>query len=120
MPKKKDIPKDKLISAEIRRFNAALEDLDENKKAVVAPLIKTAAFLSVTIQEIEAIINEEGVIVTYQNGKNQYGTKQSDAVKALVAFQKNLTAIVKTLADIAPAGKIKTSRLKALMGDDNE
>ena len=103
MAEKKDLTKDELIAKEIRRLRKALKDLDKNKLAVVEPLIKTAAFTA--------------VVVEYKNGENQYGTKQSDEVKTLIALQKNLAAALKTLADIAPPTKEKKSRLKDLMGE---
>ena len=53
----------------------------------------------------------------YKNGENQFGTKQSDEVKTLIALQKNLTAAIKTLADIAPTAKEKKSRLKERAGE---
>ena len=117
MAGKKDLTKDELIAKEIRRLRKALKDLDKNKLAVVEPLIKTAAFTAVSLAELEETINRNGFVVEYKNGENQYGTKQSDEVKTLIALQKNLAAALKTLADIAPPTKEKKSRLKDLMGE---
>ncbi len=109
--------KEEKIKKEVARIKRALRDLDKNKLTIVEPLIKSVAFLSVSIPELEATINENGYVSEYQNGENQFGTKQSDEVKTLIALQKNLTAAVRTLADIAPATKPKTSRLKELMNE---
>ena len=117
MAEKKDLTKDELIAKETRRLRKALKDLDKNKLAVVEPLIKTAAFTAVSLAELEETINRNGFVVEYKNGENQYGTKQSDEVKTLIALQKNLAAALKTLADIAPPTKEKKSRLKDLMGE---
>ena len=117
MAGKKDLTKDELIAKEIRRLRKALKDLDKNKLAVVEPLIKTAAFTAVSLAELEETINRNGFVVEYKNGENQYGTKQSDEVKTLIALQKNLATALKTLADIAPPTKEKKSRLKDLMGE---
>ena len=116
MDEKKDLSKDEKIKKGMRRIRRALHDLDKNKLAIVEPLIKTAAFTSVSLGELEATINENGFVVEYKNGENQFGTKQSDEVKTLIALQKNLAAI-KTLADIAPPTKEKKGRLKELMGE---
>lgn len=117
MATKKDLSKEQKIKKEINRLRRALKDLDKNKLVVVEPLIKTAAFTAVSLQELEDTINENGFIVEYKNGENQYGTKQSDEVKTLIALQKNLAAALKTLADIAPPMQKKESRLKTLMGE---
>ncbi len=111
---KKELSKEEKITKEERRLKKALQDLDKNKLAVVAPLIKSAAFMIVSLSELEESINKNGYTSEYQNGENQYGTKQSDEVKTLLAMQKNLTAAIKTLADVAPPNKSKQSRLKEL------
>jgi hypothetical protein len=118
MDGKKELSKDQKIKKEVARLKRALADLDRNKLAVVLPLINAAAFMAVSLAELERAVNENGYTVEYQNGENQFGTKQSDEVKTLLAMQKNLTAAIKTLADIAPASKPKKSRLQDLMGRD--
>ena len=45
--------------------------MDKNKRDTVQPLIKTAAFLAVSLDELQEIINSEGYTVEYQNGANQ-------------------------------------------------
>jgi hypothetical protein len=117
MATRRELTKEEKIKKEISRIKRALKDLDKNKLTVVEPLIKTAAFMAVSLPELEATINENGFVVEYKNGENQYGTKQSDEVKTLLAMQKNLCTAVKTLADIAPATKKKDSRLKDIMGE---
>lgn len=114
MATKTELTKDQKISREIKRLRRVLKDLDKNKLQIVEPLIKTAAFMAVSLPELEAIINEQGYTVEYQNGANQSGTKQSDEVKTHIAMTKNLSTVLKTLADIAPPVKKKESRLQAL------
>ena len=117
MPKSKNMTKEARIKREIRRIQKALADLDANKMAVVKPLIRTAAFTAVSLEDLEEIINRDGFTVEYQNGENQRGTKQSDEVKTQIAMQKNLTAALKTLAEIAPPAPAKAkSRLEMLRG----
>ena len=113
----KTSPKDQKIKKEIARLKRALADLDQNKLTVVMPLIKSAAFMAVSLGELEEEINRSGYTAEYRNGENQFGTKQSDEVKTLLAMQKNLTAAIKTLADSAPASRPKKSRLQELMGE---
>ena len=117
MARKNELSKEEKIKREKARIKRALSDLDKNKLAVVSPLIDTVAFTAVSIEELQQQINENGYTVEYKNGENQFGTKQSDEVKTLLAMQKNLTAAIKTLADIAPASKSKKSRLQELRGE---
>ncbi len=117
MARKKELSKEEKIKREKARISRALSDLDKNKLAVVRPLIESVAFMAVSLEELQEAVNRSGYTVEYKNGENQFGTKQSDEVKTLLAMQKNLTAAIKTLADIAPASKSKKSRLSELRGE---
>lgn len=81
MATKKDLTKEEKIKREFSRLKRIFKDLDKNKLQTVESLIKNAAFMAVSLEELQEIINEEGYTVEYQNGANQSGTKQSDAVK---------------------------------------
>lgn len=95
-------------------IEAHFQRLGQNKLQTVESLIKNAAFMAVSLEELQEIINEEGYTVEYQNGANQSGTKQSDAVKTHIAMTKNHAAIIKQLCDLVPPEKKKESRLQAL------
>lgn len=92
---------------EIARLKRVFKDLDKNKLQTVESLIKNAAFMAVSLEELQEIINAEGYVVEYQNGENQKGTKQSDAVKTHIAMTKNHAAIIKQLTDLVPPEKKK-------------
>lgn len=114
MATKKELTKEQKIKREITRLNRVFKDLDKNKLQTVESLIRTAAFMSVSLEELQEIINEEGYTVEYQNGANQSGTKQSDAVKTHIAMTKNHASIIKQLTDLVPPEKKNESRLLAL------
>lgn len=114
MTTKKDLTKEQRIKKEIARLKRIFKDLDKNKKQIVESLIQNAAFMAVSLEELQEIINEEGYTVEYQNGENQHGTKQSDAVKTHIAMTKNHAAIIKQLSDLVPPERKKESRLQAL------
>lgn len=117
MATKKEYTKEQKIKKEVARIKRALSDLDKNKLTIVQPLIETAAFTAVSLKELEEIINEQGFVAEYKNGENQYGTKQSDETKTLIALQKNQAQAIKTLADNTPETKQKRNRLESLMGN---
>ena len=112
MATKKELTKEQKIKKEIARLKRVFKDLDKNKLQTVESLIKNAAFMS--LEELQEIINAEGYVVEYQNGENQKGTKQSDAVKTHIAMTKNHAAIIKQLTDLVPPEKKKESKLQAL------
>ncbi len=91
-----------LIKRERARLAEVFRDLDENKLKIAAPLIDRAAFLTVSIAELEDQINREGWTEEYQNGSSQKGVKRSAAADAHIALTKNLATVSKQLLDIAP------------------
>lgn len=118
MAEKKDLTKDEKIKKEIRRIRKALRDLDKNKLAVVEPLIQTAAFTAVSLAELEAIINENGFVVEYKNGENQFGTKQSDEVIGFVPklAETGLNLIKGLWNGISDAGKWLWDKISGFFG----
>ena len=111
MAKKK---KETRIKEEKKRLMEVFEDLDQNKKKTVEKLIDTAAFISISLEDLEDDLNENGWTETYKNGDNQFGQKKSAAADVHIALTKNLNAITKQLLDIVPQSKRK-SKLEDLM-----
>ena len=114
MATKKELTKEQKIKREITRLKRVFKDLDKNKLQTVESLIRNAAFMAVSLEELQEIINVEGYTEEYQTGANQAGRKQSEAVKTHIAMTKNHAAIMKQLADLAPPVKKKESKLQAL------
>ena len=115
MPVAKVLTKEERIEKEYRRLKSVLRDLDANKKKTVDSLMRNAAFMSITLEELQKDITAKGITETYQNGANQSGTKQSEAVKTHIAMTRNHAAIMKTLADLTPAARAKKTTLQKLM-----
>ena len=105
--KKTDVSKDKRIEEELNRLSIFFEELDENKKAIVSPLLQNAAFMKITLEDLQEKINEEGVVDIYQNGANQYGTKQSATLQSYNSLIKNYASVMKTLEQMLPVKKYK-------------
>ena len=49
--------KEERITAERERLTALLKDLDENQQQTAAGLVSSAAFLRVSLEDLETIIN---------------------------------------------------------------
>jgi hypothetical protein len=107
------------IQTEVDRLKKIFLDLDENKLATVMKLIENAAFITVSVEELQNIINELGYTEEYQNGANQSGRKQRDEVKTHIAYTKEQKSILKILADLAPPRKKKSTLLSAIKSEDS-
>lgn len=97
--------KETRINNELTRIIDRFKDADENKKAIVMPMIQNAAFMKVTLEDLQEIINQEGVTDVYQNGANQHGIKQSATLQSYNSLIKNYTAVIKALTKIVPMEK---------------
>lgn len=58
MATKKDLTKEEKIKREFSRLKRIFKDLDKNKLQTVESLIKNAAFMAVSLEELQEIINE--------------------------------------------------------------
>lgn len=107
--------KQKRIKREISRLKKIFKDVDANKLDLVKALIERAAYITVSLQDIEEQLNMEGWTEEYNNGRLQSGLKKSAAAECHISLVKNLNAIMKQLLEIVPPAKDKESRLDALL-----
>ena len=107
--------KTKRIKKERARLMQIFADLDENKKKTCEALIDRAAFITISLQDLEAQLNETGWVETYQNGENQYGMKKAAAADVHISLTKNLNAIMKQLLELVPPAQ-KKGKLAEMMG----
>ena len=106
--------KENRIKDEKKRLKEIFEELEENKRNLVTPLIEKAAFMSIELDDLQETIEQDGWTSEYKNGENQYGTKKSPEAETYIALSKNYAAVIKQLTDLVPAAKRKASRLAAL------
>lgn len=97
-----EISKEKRINEELTRVSLYFENTADNEKAIIAPLLQNAAFMKVTLEDLQEIINTEGVTEVYQNGANQHGIKPSAALQSYNNLMKVYTSVVKTLSTYLP------------------
>lgn len=110
------VKKETRIKKEKQRLLNIFDGLDRNKLETCYTLIDRAAFLTVSLEDLEIELNEKGWTETYTNGRNQEGIKKAAAAEAHISLTKNLNAIMKQLLDLVPAAKGK-SRLAEMMDD---
>lgn len=94
--------KEEWIKKEEDRLNEIFKDIDEKKKRTVKSLISSAAFMAISIKELEGIINVKGYTEEYQNGANQRGVKKCSEVEIYNNMIKNHMSCIKQLTDLLP------------------
>lgn len=97
-----DLSKDERIKKEIRKLNGLFKELEPKLKKTVQPLIEKSAFMSITLDDLQTHINENGITEEYQNGKEQWGVKKSPQVEVYNTMIKNYSSIMKQLTDLLP------------------
>lgn len=94
--------KNKLIKKEITRLKRIFRDIEVDKIDTVISLVKNAAFMTVSLEDLQETINREGCVAEYQNGEHQWGTKKSPEVEIYNTMIKNHMIIIKQLTDLLP------------------
>ena len=90
--------------------------LPENELKFCDPLLQNAAFMAVTLQDLQASIIENGTSDVYKNGRNQSGTKASADLQAYNSLAKVYNALMDKLSAKLPK-EIRKSKLQAMMDE---
>lgn len=111
-PKCLVLTKDERVKAEMGKLKKTFEDLDldSRKMQVAESLIKNAAFMAVTLEDLQEEINKNGVVSTYQNGENQWGTKQSPEAQTYISLINRYNSVMKQLIDLLPEEKHRDAK----------
>lgn len=96
------LEKKKQIKKEENRLRRLFKDIDENKKKLVFTTIADVAFMTITMADLRETIIREGTTARYQNGANQYGTKQSPEAQLYIQLSQKQTQAMKLLMDCMP------------------
>lgn len=97
-----DIDKDTRIKKELSRLNNIFKNIEDGKKKTVKRVIENVAFMAITLQDLQEVINQEGCISRYQNGANQWGYKESVAIGVYNKTIKNYMTAVNKLIELLP------------------
>jgi len=93
--------KEKRIKRELNRLKKIFADLPEDAKRVADGLIQEAAFMRVTLEETRAIIDCEGVIERFEQGKQRF-LREHPATKVYTALINRYQGVMKQLIDLLP------------------
>ena len=99
--------KEERISAKQAELMETLSDADAGKMKIVSDLVRQAAFMSVTLEDLAEVISEEGVTEEYFNGQTQSGRKISSNAKMYASLISKYDTIISNLLKLVPASKEK-------------
>lgn len=97
--------KKELADKELARMKKLFQPLPENERTFIQPLLENAAFMRVTLDELQIKIRLEGATDEYQNGANQCGVKISAAIQAYNQLMKTYHTLMDKLMAKLPAEK---------------
>lgn len=96
---------DTKMKNEIEKLSKIFENISEDKSTLCESLIQNAAYMAVKLRELQQLIDQKGMIETYDNGGGQTGTKISSAVQIYQKMLPSYNSVIKTLASILPASE---------------
>jgi len=105
-----EIAKREEIKKEIAKISKLFKVMDPKIKKSIQSVIENAAFMAVTLRELQEYLIKNGLTVEYQNGENQFGVKKSPEVEIYNTMIKNFVSTMKAVTDLLPkeiANKIK-------------
>lgn len=105
MAKNKKIDKETLISTEFDRLLNIFKDIPKDRNELCTNLMQNAAFMVISLQELQTDLRINGWIEEYQNGENQYGRKPSSAAQVYNKLISNYNNIIKQLVGLLPDDK---------------
>lgn len=110
MPK---MSKETRIKQEFLRLEEIYRELPPSKLALVVPLLENAAFMKVTLEDLQESINRNGCSDEYKNGENQYGRKAAADLQAYNSLIKNYNTVSDRLEKLLPP-EHRESRLSVM------
>lgn len=96
-----------------RKLKKMFSGIGDNKYQMLEPHLRNIAFMKGKLEELEQMIEEQGIIDKYQNGENQWGFKPSAAVKTYNDLVKSFVNETKFVESYLPAD-VKVSKLSML------
>lgn len=112
-----EIEKEKRIKKEIRKLRRLFKNLPKDKSKAAEGLIQEAAFMKVTLEEARYIIDQEGIIEDFKQGKQKF-RREHPATKVYNTMIQRYTTVCKQLFDMIPdpdAGKQAQDELMAFV-----
>ena len=93
--------KEKLRKKELAKLDKIFKNLPADKQKLAEGLKSQAAFMVATLQELQEIMNEDGPVEMFEQGKQRM-LREHPAAKTYNTMVRNYAAVCKTLFDLLP------------------
>lgn len=110
MAEKVEKTKEQKIKSEITKLKKIYKQIDKDRMVLAVKLIENAAFMTVTLQDLQEQILSEGSIITGTNGNGFETTQENPAQKAYNAMMQRYTPCIKQLTDMLPSSKASEAK----------
>lgn len=104
---KKKLVKAERITKEERRLKRNYKDIQKDKSAVVEGLIRRAAFMRATLEDMELDLDERGFVEMFAQGDQEPYERERPVARQYQQMNKNYQSIIKQLSDLLPKEPIK-------------
>lgn len=95
--------KDKLILKEKRRLSKIYNDIDKKKKDTICGLIERAAFMRISLDEMEENLNTDGFVELFSQSEFQEPYERKRPTSDIYnQINNNYQKIIKQLTDLLP------------------
>lgn len=95
------IEKELQIKREISKLRKLYKNLPQDKKKVIEGLIQEAAFMKVTLEEARHVIDQEGILETFEQGAQKF-LREHPATKVYNTMIQRYATVCKQLFDMIP------------------
>lgn len=102
MAVKKKLVKAERITKEERRLKRNYKDIQKDKSAVVEGLIRRAAFMRETLEDMEMDLDEGGFVEMFAQGDQEPYERERPVARQYQQMNKNYQSIIKQLSDLLP------------------
>lgn len=107
MAVKKELTKAERITKEERRLKRNYKDIQKDKSAIVEGLIRRAAFMRATLEDMELDLDERGFVEMFAQGDQEPYERERPVARQYQQMNKNYQSIIKQLSDLLPKEPIK-------------
>ena len=105
---KRELTKEKRISAEKLRLTKIYKEIPEEKKRLIDGLINRAAFMRITLEDMERDLDENGFVEFFtQSEKTEPYERERPVARLYNTMNKNYQSIIKQLSDLLPKEDVR-------------
>lgn len=91
-----------LLKERVDELKEIFAEVPAEKMKVAEPMLTRVAKMEFYLVDLEDQIDEVGFVEQYQNGNNQFGSKESTASRSYSTVIKNYNSLVRTLLSLLP------------------